>query len=132
MAARIAAHRARRPSSWSTIEPEGDALLPALDAVTGTLLLDSLTAWVAAAPDFEADVEGLCRVLSRRSPPAVVVSDEVGLGVHPSSEAGRRFRDRLGTANQAVAAVADQVLLVIAGRALELLPAPGGPIPPGA
>jgi adenosyl cobinamide kinase/adenosyl cobinamide phosphate guanylyltransferase len=52
----------------------------------------------------------------------VVVSEEVGLGVHPSSEAGRQFRDSLGTLNQAVAAVADRVVLVVAGRALTLHP----------
>ena len=49
-----------------------------------------------------------------------MVSDEVGLGVHPSTEVGRAFRDALGLVNQAVAAVADEVLLVVAGRALVL------------
>jgi adenosylcobinamide kinase/adenosylcobinamide-phosphate guanylyltransferase len=44
----------------------------------------------------------------------------VGLGVHPSSEAGRRFRDVVGTLNQAVAAIADDVVLVVAGRTLAL------------
>jgi adenosylcobinamide kinase / adenosylcobinamide-phosphate guanylyltransferase len=44
----------------------------------------------------------------------------VGLGVHPSSDAGRRFRDALGQVNQRVAAAADEVLLVVAGRALRL------------
>jgi nicotinate-nucleotide--dimethylbenzimidazole phosphoribosyltransferase len=42
------------------------------------------------------------------------------MGVHPSSEVGRQFRDELGTLNQAVAEVADQVFLVVAGRALRL------------
>jgi adenosyl cobinamide kinase/adenosyl cobinamide phosphate guanylyltransferase len=56
----------------------------------------------------------------------VVVSEEVGLGVHPATEDGRRFRDALGTLNQAVAAVADEVLLVVAGRILRL-DAPGAP-----
>ncbi len=50
----------------------------------------------------------------------MVVTDEVGLGVHPSSELGRRFRDVLGEVNQAVAGVADEVLLVVAGRVLPL------------
>ena len=132
MAARIAVHRARRPSSWSTVEVEGPDLLGAVEAVPGTLLLDSLTAWVAAAPGFEVDVEGLCQALSGRSRPGVVVSDEVGLGVHPSTEPGRQFRDHLGTVNQAVAAVADEVLLVVAGRALRLEPVAGGAAPPPA
>lgn len=121
MAARIAAHRARRPATWTTVEAD-DLLtaLEALDASTGTVLVDSLTAWVARAPDFVVDVAGLCRALSSRRGHAVVVSDEVGLGVHPSSGAGRRFRDALGLVNQAVAGVADEVLLVVAGRALRL------------
>jgi adenosyl cobinamide kinase/adenosyl cobinamide phosphate guanylyltransferase len=55
-----------------------------------------------------------------RTGDAVVVSEEVGLGVHPSSELGRHFRDALGDVNQAVAAVADRVLLVVAGRVLPL------------
>jgi adenosylcobinamide kinase/adenosylcobinamide-phosphate guanylyltransferase len=50
----------------------------------------------------------------------VVVSEEVGLGVHPSFAMGRHFRDALGTLNQAVASVSDRVLLVVAGRALRL------------
>ena len=49
-----------------------------------------------------------------------MVSEEVGLGVHPSTDVGRRFRDALGTLNQQVAAVADDVLLVVAGRPLTL------------
>jgi adenosylcobinamide kinase/adenosylcobinamide-phosphate guanylyltransferase len=50
----------------------------------------------------------------------VLVSDEVGMGVHPSSDLGRRFRDALGTVNVAVADAADEVLLVVAGRVLPL------------
>ena len=59
------------------------------------------------------------RAISRAGD-AVVVSDEVGLGVHPSTEAGRRFRDALGLVNQAVAEAADDVWLVVAGRVLPL------------
>jgi adenosylcobinamide kinase/adenosylcobinamide-phosphate guanylyltransferase len=55
----------------------------------------------------------------------VVVSEEVGLGVHPSTEAGRLFRDDLGSVNQFVSAVADRAVLVVAGRILELDRAPG-------
>ena len=122
MAGRIAAHRARRPSGWSTVEAPRD-LPGALRALDGTVLLDALGTWVAGAgPDFVDDdaVDGLCRALAERPGDTVVVSDEVGLGVHPSSEVGRRFRDVLGEVNQRVAAVADEVLLVIAGRVLPL------------
>ena len=75
---------------------------------------------MAAAEDFSVDSDGLCRALTERADPTVVVSEEVGLGVHPSSEAGRKFRDALGILNQQVAEVAGSVLLVVAGRVLEL------------
>jgi len=118
MPERVAAHRARRPSTWNTIEASD--LVGVLSSVVGTVLVDSLTTWVAGAAGFEADIDALCRALSSRSGDTVVVSDEVGLGVHPSTEVGRAFRDALGLVNQAVAAVADEVLLVVAGRALVL------------
>ena len=119
MAARVAAHRARRPSGWVTLEP-GDEVVEAVRRCAGTVLVDSLTTWVASAPDFDVDADGLCAALRTRRGDTVVVSDEVGLGVHPSHEAGRRFRDALGAVNQAVAAVADDVVLVVAGRVLRL------------
>ena len=117
MPERVAAHRARRPSTWTTVET--DDLVGALGA-PGTVLVDSLTAWVARAPAFAVDVDRLCRALAGRAGDTVAVSDEVGLGVHPSTEAGRLFRDALGLVNEAVAAVADDVLLVVAGRVLHL------------
>ena len=120
-AARVAVHRARRPASWQTVEA-GVGLVRTLSATDGTVLLESLGTWVAAAPDFAVDADGLCAVLRSRSGDTVIVSEEVGLGVHPSSEAGRQFRDALGLVNQAVAGVADRAVLVVAGRVLELGP----------
>ena len=118
MPERVAAHRARRPADWSTVETQD--LLGALASCRGTVLVDSLTAWVAGAAEFSVDFAPLCRALAEHEGDVVVVSDEVGLGVHPSTAAGRLFRDALGVVNQAVAAVADEVLLVVAGRALHL------------
>jgi adenosyl cobinamide kinase/adenosyl cobinamide phosphate guanylyltransferase len=119
MAARIEAHRTRRPATWSTVET-----IDVAGAVRGhagrTLLIDSLTTWVAASPDFGVDVDDLVKALAAHEGDAFVVSDEVGLGVHPETEVGRRFRDALGRVNQGVAAVADRTLLVVAGRAIEV------------
>ena len=85
------------------------------------MLLDSLGPWVAAhGEDGPVDGAALCRALTERTGDSVVVSEEVGLGVHPSSAAGRQFRDALGTLNQDVAEVADQVVLIVAGRVLPL------------
>ena len=119
LAARVDEHRARRPDSWTTIEAGSD-LPDVLLATRGTVVLDALGPWVAAAPEFGVDTAELCDALAGRDGDTVVVSEEVGLGVHPSTAAGQQFRDVLGELNQAVATVADEVVLVVAGRSLRL------------
>jgi adenosyl cobinamide kinase/adenosyl cobinamide phosphate guanylyltransferase len=126
---RVARHRARRPSGWATIECRRPAdLLTHLSDEQDTVLVDSLGTWLAGRPDMAVDVSGLLSVLRGRSATTILVSEEVGLAVHPTTPAGRRFVDALGELNQAVAAVADRVILVVAGRALDLPgPVPGVP-----
>jgi adenosyl cobinamide kinase/adenosyl cobinamide phosphate guanylyltransferase len=119
MVARIAEHRARRPSGWTTVEATTD-LADVLSTVEGRAVVDSLGSWVAAHADLAPDVAGLCRALTGRHADTIVVSEEVGLGVHPPTEAGRRFADALGELNRSVADIADDVLLVVAGRVLPL------------
>lgn len=124
-AARVAAHRERRPAGWSTVECTGPAaVLAALGEADGAVLLDSLGTWVASDPDLDPDPDALAEALRRRTAPTVVVSEEVGLSLHAPTEVGRRFVDALGAVNEAVSAVADRALLVVAGRAIEL-PPPG-------
>jgi adenosyl cobinamide kinase/adenosyl cobinamide phosphate guanylyltransferase len=120
-AARVARHQAARPPTWPTVEA-GAQLLTALAAIEpdAVVLVDSIGTWLAAHDDLEVDAAGLVAALRARRGATVVVSDEVGMGVHPSSELGRRFRDALGTLNHAVADAADDVLLVVAGRVLPL------------
>lgn len=117
---RVLAHQDRRDPTWATVEVTGPDLASALEAIEGTVLIDSLGTWLTAHPDLDADVAGLCEVLAARPGDTVIVSEEVGLGVHPSSELGRQFRDVLGLVNLAVADVADAALLVVAGRVLPL------------
>jgi adenosyl cobinamide kinase/adenosyl cobinamide phosphate guanylyltransferase len=132
MAARIAAHRERRPGGWATVEagtpatPDSPGLPDVLASLDGSVLVDSLGTWVAGFPDLVPDAAGLVRCLESRRGDTIVVSEEVGLGVHATTAAGRRFADELGALNRAVAEVADDVLLVVAGRVLPLArpPAP--------
>jgi len=121
-AERIARHRARRPEGWVTVE-EPRAVPAVLARLHGPVLLDALGTWIAN--DLRPDIDGLVAALVGRQDDTVVVSEEVGLGVHPVSEVGRLFADRLGEANRRVAEVADRCLLVVAGRVIEL-PAGGG------
>jgi adenosylcobinamide kinase/adenosylcobinamide-phosphate guanylyltransferase len=119
MAARIAIHRSRRPQDWRTIEV-GNDLASAVAELPGSVLVDSLGTWLARLDEFEDDFVRLASALAARPGDTVVVSDEVGLGVHPSSEVGRQFRDALGQLNRTVAHAADEVLLVVAGRVIRL------------
>jgi adenosylcobinamide kinase / adenosylcobinamide-phosphate guanylyltransferase len=123
MAERIALHQTRRSTlGWATVEAGAD--LPAvLGRIEGAALVDSLGTWVAGCDDLVPDAAALVEVLAARrarGDGTVVVSEEVGLSVHPPTDLGRRFADALGELNQAVAEVADNVLLVVAGRVLPL------------
>jgi adenosylcobinamide kinase/adenosylcobinamide-phosphate guanylyltransferase len=129
---RIAAHRARRPATWRTIETS--ELAATLADAEGTVVVDSLTTWLSDAieqaggwdaaagtsPAVSGRVEALVRAWRATSARVVAVSDEVGLGVVPATPAGRLFRDELGALNQRMAAVADSVWLVLAGIPMRL------------
>ena len=83
--------------------------------------MDSLGAWLAGNEGFVADLDGFLASLEQRRRQGlatVMVSDEVGLGVHPATLLGIQFRDALGVLNRRVAEVADDVRLVVAGRVL--------------
>lgn len=128
MAARIAAHRARRDGRWRTLEEPLD-IAPVLRNLTAErvalpILVDCLTVWLAnamaAGRDPEAEGRKLCAVLKDIAVPVVLVSGEVGLGIVAENALARRFADALGRLNQDVAAVADRVVLVAAGLPLVL------------
>jgi adenosylcobinamide kinase/adenosylcobinamide-phosphate guanylyltransferase len=108
-----------------TIEVGADGdLVGCLLSTTGTALVDSLGAWVATRGVDDGgratDAEKLVDALTTRNGDTVVVSEEVGMSVHPLTESARRFVDALGALNQSVAVVADDVWLVVAGRTLAL------------
>jgi adenosyl cobinamide kinase/adenosyl cobinamide phosphate guanylyltransferase len=128
MAAKIAAHRTERPPAWSTVEEPFD-LSGALARVPAdtTVVVDCLTLWVANLIDRGDDarvVFALARETSataaHRRGTTITVSNEVGLGVVPATELGRRYRDVLGEVNRIWSARADRVWLTIAGKALPL------------
>jgi adenosylcobinamide kinase / adenosylcobinamide-phosphate guanylyltransferase len=130
MRRKIELHRAERPSHWATIEEPVD-LAGAIESAAGDcdlLLIDCLTLF--AANILEADgedaarlksrIDAFCSVLMTAPCSIVLVSNEVGSGVVPAYQLGRRFRDLVGEINQRVAAIADNVLLMVAGLPLAL------------
>ena len=130
MQAKIGRHRSQRPEHWRTVEEPlrlGDAL-EAAGRASDAILVDCLTLFAANLLEFapadttaqDAAVSRLCRALTCAACPIILVSNEVGSGVVPAYESGRRFRDLLGEINQQVAALADTVLFMIAGLPLSL------------
>jgi adenosylcobinamide kinase / adenosylcobinamide-phosphate guanylyltransferase len=133
-AARVAAHRARRPGWWRTAETT--ELAQVLASAGGALLIDGIGGWLAAALEecgawADGAGEGWAARLAQRTGElvaawrqtaahVVAVSDEAGLGVVPATPAGRLFRDELGRLNQRLAAESDEAELVVAGRIVAL------------
>jgi adenosylcobinamide kinase / adenosylcobinamide-phosphate guanylyltransferase len=124
MTSRIDRHRAERPS-WRTIEAPVDLAGAVSAAATDALVIvDCLTVWVGNllhhGEEVDARLDAFLGALDVRVGRAVVVSNEVGMGVHPTTELGREFCDLLGHVNQRVARHAERTLLLVAGRALAL------------
>jgi len=129
MQRKIERHRAERPQHWATIE-EPLNLDTAIESVSNCdlLLIDCLTVFAGKLlevhgenpPAITAGIDALCAALTASSCPVVLVSNEVGSGVVPAFELGRRYRDLLGEINQRVASIADHVVLMVAGLPLTL------------
>jgi adenosylcobinamide kinase/adenosylcobinamide-phosphate guanylyltransferase len=125
MAARIAAHRARRGPFWQTIEAPL-ALAPAIAAARPDrpLLVDCLTLWLSnlllADRPVAAEAATLIAALRVAAGPVVMVANEVGMGLVPQTPLGRRFRDAAGRLNQEMAEEAQRVVFIAAGLPLIL------------
>ena len=130
---RIASHRRYRPEHWDTLEEPihlNRAVRPIIDRYD-TFILDCLTLWVSnllleneEAPGAESmileTVRRLLDLIDAAGGRWILVSNEVGQGIVPSSPLGREYRDVLGRVNQLVASRADKAYLMVAGLALEL------------
>ena len=130
-AQRVRRHRTRRPDGWRTIETHDVEV--AISGSTAPVLLDCLGTWLTAVVDETGwdDLAAADRMLTTRASslsaalldarvPVVVVTNEVGWSLVPTTASGRFFQDQLGLLNAAVSAVAHEVHLVVAGRVLDL------------
>ena len=127
--ARLDLHRARRPSSWTTLETID--LVGVLDSPGGPVLVDCLTLWLTRildthdawnlgmSPAIEQEYDALVAAV-RATTRDVVIVTEVGQGVVPDTASGRLFRDEMGRLNVLVADACDDVIWCIAGRTVRL------------
>jgi len=122
MAKRIAAHRRRRGPQWRTLEAPRDVAAALQSCRALPVLVDCLTLWLSNLMLAEADIDGeiaqLETALAAMTAPVVLVANEVGSGIVPAHELGRRFRDLQGLLNQRMAARAERVVLMVAGLPL--------------
>jgi adenosylcobinamide kinase/adenosylcobinamide-phosphate guanylyltransferase len=136
LAARIRSHQNERPAHWATVEEPLD-LVSALEGTeptnhatstdAGCVIIDCVTLWVnnllwrGDTPEQVIRLaEQTAEASAQRRGPTVVVSNEVGLGIHPASSEGREFRDLLGRVNTIWASKADRTYFLIAGQVLDL------------
>ena len=139
--ARVERHRRDRPVSWTTIECAGPPRLELGRLITqappdATVLVDSLGTWLAdhlieieplanedpaaALASLESVASRLIEALRRPHPPVICISEETGWSLVPTTVLGRIFSDALGRLNRAVALIADQAFVVVAGYAIDL------------
>ena len=119
MAERIARHKAERPPTVKTLEEPLD-LAQALGRASGErVVVDCLTLWVANLMERGLDPleEGkkLMEAIRKSGKTVVLVSNEVGLGLVPTTPLGRRYRDLLGSLHQLLAQGAEEVYFLVAG-----------------
>jgi adenosylcobinamide kinase/adenosylcobinamide-phosphate guanylyltransferase len=129
MAARIARHQAERGKDWTTLEEplEVASALLARAQVGRVVVVDCLTLWLSnlmlAGRDPGPDVSALADAIRALAGPAILVSNEVGMGIVPEHRLGREFRDWQGRVNREIGAACDAVIFVAAGLPLQLKPA---------
>ena len=127
MKVRVLRHQAERGPEWATIE--APIQLPAAIikyAETGrVLLVDCITMWLSnlildqeTAPNINGFIEDVKASLKKPACPVILVTNEVGTGIVPENRLAREYRDLVGSVNQQLAELADQVVMVIAGIAV--------------
>lgn len=130
---RIRRHQERRAGwNWTTIEEEIDlagAIGKAAAEGSEAILIDCLTLWINnllyrnpgfGEDEMRSECETLLAALDRFPGKAVLVINEVGLGMVPETPLCRAFRDCSGRCAQIIAAHADQCYLCVCGIPLKI------------
>lgn len=124
MAMRIAVHRKERPAAWKTFEEPRRvvALLKRLGSDYPVVIIDCLTLLISnlllekrSAKFIEEEIKNIFNELHRMRSRAIIVSNEVGLGIVPANRLARDFRDIAGSVNKIAAGMSDEVIFIVSG-----------------
>jgi adenosylcobinamide kinase/adenosylcobinamide-phosphate guanylyltransferase len=136
MKARIQKHKVRRPTNWQTFEEpiKVKALIDKIGLEKEVILIDCLTLLTSnlllrreekigdemwqeeVLSEIKKLAEGVYKVPAR----VIIVSNEVGMGLVPDNPLGRFYRDILGRANNIIAGMADEVILMVSGIPIKI------------
>ncbi len=146
MRQRIAEHRRSRPATWHTIEVTTHVGHEIRQNIGGdrVVIIDCITLLVSnifgqftdesgelidsARVEAEAvkEIDELIECLNRLDASFIIVTNEVGAGLVPTSQMGRLYRDVLGRTNRRLAESADRVYLMVAGLPVAIKPPASG------
>ncbi|MEZ0348135.1 MAG: bifunctional adenosylcobinamide kinase/adenosylcobinamide-phosphate guanylyltransferase, partial [Thermus sp.] len=124
MQARIRRHQEERPPTWETLEEPLDLVGALQKACHPTVVVDCLTLWVSNLLERGLDpleeAKHFLGAVEESGKRVIAVSNEVGMGIVPENSLARRYRELLGRVNTLFAERAQEVYLLVAGRALAL------------
>lgn len=145
-AARVARHRADRPAEWETVETFDLARAVRAAGDGAFVIVDALDTWLAermersgvaldgsepassvlerVTDDVLAELREFTAVVAASASAVVLIAGQPGLGVHAGNAGSRAYVDLHGLALQTLSDRANEVLLVVAGRVLPLVPDP--------
>lgn len=123
---RIKKHQSDRGGNWENLEEE--KYISKLDMTGRTVVLDCITLWLTnffhdTGYDVNLSLEEAKKEWNRfiwQDFNLIVVSNEIGMGTHADTDAGRKFTDLQGWMNQYIAATANKVILMISGIPLTI------------
>lgn len=123
---RVARHKADRGSEWRVIEKE--KYISELGLEAEVILMDCVTLWLnnffvdhqyQVEPAIQEAKSEFDRFITRDNH-LIIISNEIGMGTHAETEAGRKFTDLLGWMNQHVAKKSDEAYLMVSGIPLKI------------
>jgi adenosylcobinamide kinase / adenosylcobinamide-phosphate guanylyltransferase len=123
---RIARHQAERDERWENLEEAVN--ISQVQTERSVIVLDCITLWLTNLfTDSKYDVDAALAFARQELDRAfgqtatwVVISNEIGMGVHATTEVGRKFVELQGWVNQHIAARAGEVYLMVSGLSLKV------------